>query len=166
MQHPSRISVVCGQEKSQLNIKGSGLLKISPDCTLKFDSVTIKGHQTVSTSLQTSYTALSNISDIIYPDEVQFEKFQNKVYADQIKNISEIQSKLHQTVSAEVPSQIKHIQYHYGTIAYVALVLALIIGLRVAWEKARCKRIKSNESTPHPAVRQHVPTPEFEVSVT
>lgn len=165
MQQPSRINAVCGQEKSQLTLKGSGLLKISSDCTIKLNSIIIKGHQTVSTPLQTSYTAMSNISDISYPDELQITKFHNKIYADQIKNISDIQNKLHQRVSAELPSQIKHVKYHHGTIAYIALSLVIIICLKIAWKKAHCKRLNPNQHTPRPAVRQHIPTPEFEVSV-
>lgn len=165
MKQTTRASVVCGQENSWLNLKGSGLLRIEPDCTLKFDSIVIRGHLTVSTSLQSSYTATTNMSDIIYPDEVQAEKFHIKSFADQIRNISAIQSKLHQQVSLDFPAQIKHTQYHHGTVAYVALIIAIVISAKIAWKKVRCRRIEQNQQTPRPAERRNIPQPEFVVSV-
>lgn len=163
MQQSTRISAVCGQQHSQLNLKGSGLIKINPDCTLKLNSVTIQGHQTFLTPLHASYTATTNLSDITYPHEVQFGNLHIKSYADQIKNISEIQDKLHQQVLTTFPSEIKHIKYHHATIAYAALVLAIIATTTMIYKKTCERKIKV---APVPAVRQQLPPSDFEVSVT
>lgn len=170
MQNPTRINAVCGQEHSQITLKGSGLLKISPDCMLKHKSFVIQGHQTYSSSFQSSYTstAIATTSNIMYPVETQsfFENFHIKNYSDQLQNISDIQSKLHQQVLTDLPLQIKHIKYHHTTIAYAALILAIGTIILIIYKRAQCRKMAINRQLPCPAVRQHVTPADFVVTVT
>lgn len=165
MQGPTRINAVCGQEHSQITLRGSGLLKISPDCTLKHKSIIIQGHETYSSSLHASYTAITNVSTGGYPVETQFTlaKFQLKNYTDHLQNITNIQQQLHQQVLTELPSQIQHIKYHYASIAYAALLLT--IGVIITMSYKRTFR-RFQVQGPRPAARQHIPPADYVVTET
>ena len=77
---------VSSQEYIRLNLQGTGLIKISPDCTLKYKAMFIQGHEIYSTSLHTSYTAITNMSEINYPTEEEVSRIHLKKYINHIKN--------------------------------------------------------------------------------
>lgn len=168
MMKPTRINAVCGQEHSQITLKGSGLLKISPDCTLKHKSIVIQGHQTYTSSLQSSYTAIANISSIVYPAETQLilDTFHIKNYTEHLKNITAIQHQLHQQVLTDLPSQLQHIKYHHATIAYAALILVIGVIVIMIYKRPQRQTMQLNQQRPCPAARQHTTPTDYVVTVT
>ncbi|XP_073841172.1 uncharacterized protein [Musca autumnalis] len=166
MSHQTQITTVCNQEHSRVILQGTGLIKISSDCTLKYRSMFIQGHQTYSSSLHSSYTATANVTEISYPDKTQYGKIHLRNYIDHIKNISEIQNQLHQQVLTDLPLQLDNIKRHHATVAYAALILAIGIIITALYKRRQFIKMEPSQQPPIAAVRQNVASSEFVISVS
>lgn len=165
MPHSTPMTAVCSQEHIRLNLQGTGLIKISPDCTLKYKAMFIQGHEIYSTSLHTSYTATANMSEINYPTEEEVSRIHLKKYIDHIKNISDIQQELHQQVLTDLPQQLTHIKRHHAAVAYAALLLTIGVIIATIYQKQQSRRRKSGQQTSPAEICQHAASSEFTVTV-
>uniref|UniRef100_A0A1B0AHL0 Envelope protein n=1 Tax=Glossina pallidipes TaxID=7398 RepID=A0A1B0AHL0_GLOPL len=66
----TQTTAVCDRDIIPLNLKGSGLLTIEPECILQHDSVHISGHKSVTTTLTSAYTSLGELSELSQQDFV------------------------------------------------------------------------------------------------
>lgn len=166
MPYSTQVTTVCEHEHSRLTLQGTGLIKISPDCTLKYRSMFIQGHQTYSTSVHTSYTTIVNISEIGYPDEPQLSKLHLKRYVDHIKNITEVQQQLHQQMLTDLPLQLNNMKRHHAVVAYAALMFAIGGIVIIIYLRRQHFKLDLSQQPPRAAIRQHIESSDFVVSET
>lgn len=82
-----------------IDLSGSGLLTINPDCIFKHDHIQVTGRYFSSTTLPTSYTSLAEFTNLINQEFVIFkimkaDNYSSDQYSVQLNNLSSLQHNL------------------------------------------------------------------------
>uniref|UniRef100_A0A1A9UDS3 Uncharacterized protein n=1 Tax=Glossina austeni TaxID=7395 RepID=A0A1A9UDS3_GLOAU len=97
----TQATAACDRDIIPLNLKGSGLLTIEPECILQHDSAHISSHSSVITTLMSAHASLGELSELSQQDFVKDNStatFNYSVlsnhYATQLTELATIQHKL------------------------------------------------------------------------
>ncbi|XP_037932649.1 uncharacterized protein LOC119667432 [Teleopsis dalmanni] len=166
----SRATAVCNKEIIPLNLKGSGLLTIDPDCVLKHNFVSVQGQQIIASTARYSYSSLGTISELrlqppmktsdAYNGNSTLSTIRNNQYDQQLKELTVLQKVLQSYQINDLPNQFQSHKYHSFTIAYAALVIGLILIIIMMKKKLQKKHVEissveeANRTTPIPMPRR------------
>ncbi|XP_037931434.1 uncharacterized protein LOC119666223 [Teleopsis dalmanni] len=166
----SRATAVCNKEIIPLNLKGSGLLTIDPDCVLKHNFVSVQGQQIIASTARYLYSSLGTISELrlqppmktsdAYSGNSTLSTVRNNQYDQQLKELTVLQKVLQSYQINDLPNQFQSHKYHSFTIAYAALVIGLILIIIMMKKKLQKKHVEipsdeeATRTTPIPMPRR------------
>ncbi|KAI9575942.1 hypothetical protein GQX74_011743 [Glossina fuscipes] len=121
-------TAVCDKDINSLNLKGSGLLTIEPECILQHDSVHITGHKSITATLISAYTSLGEFSELSQQNFINdsstvifnYSALSNH-YATQLTELATIQHKLEVMQATKLQH---HGLNHHSKVAYSALAIS------------------------------------------
>ncbi|XP_037942525.1 uncharacterized protein LOC119675398 [Teleopsis dalmanni] len=175
----SRATAVCNKEIISLNLKGSGLLTIDPDCVLKDNFVSMQGQQIIASTARYSYSSLDTISELrlqppmktsdAYSGNSTLSTVRNNQYDQQLKELTVLQKVLQSYQINDLPNQFQSHKYYSFTIAYAALVIGLILIIIMMKKKLQKKHVEipsdeeATRTTPIPMPRRQ--SQEFVINI-
>ena len=139
LKYPVRLTAVCNRDIQQLTLSGSGLLRLNPRCVIKHNNIILQSHESYSSSTHLSYTSSAKLTDVANPEQIaplltKINLHQFKTHLDELTNL---QHSLQHQQHFDFPAQIKVIRTHHLSIAYAALLVA-IIGIIYTAVKTTC----------------------------
>lgn len=155
----TQATAVCDKEIIPLNLEGSGLLKIKPECILKHDFIHVAGQRLITTTLNHSYSSLGKFRELSTGKFTKNPMYLDKNlpvfsenYAAQMKELTNLQQKIQ--MQTEHP-----LQYHsqHGiAVSYAALLtsisaITVILIIYVSYKKSR-QYLVSNMLQQNPSV--------------
>lgn len=127
----TQATAVCEREIIPVELRGSGLLTIKPDCILKHNFTYMSGQQLISSTLISSYTSLGYVPELLNPELIKHNILattNTSSMSDEYKRqLNELRSMQHKLESIKT-SEIQHHEYsrHGANMAYSALVISII----------------------------------------
>ncbi|XP_037931177.1 uncharacterized protein LOC119665988 [Teleopsis dalmanni] len=165
----SRATAVCNKEIIPLNIKGSGLLTIDPDCVLKNNFVSVQGQQIIASTSRYSYSSLGKIFELrlqspmktsdAYSSNSTLSTLCYNQYDQQLKELTVLQKVLQSFQINDLPNQFQSQKYHSFTIAYAALVISVTLIIIMMKKKLQKKPVNPIEAPSDKEATRTTPAP-------
>ncbi|XP_037942386.1 uncharacterized protein LOC119675270 [Teleopsis dalmanni] len=165
----SPATAVCNKKIIPLNLKGSGLLTIVPDCVLKYNFVFVQGQLIIASTSRYSYSSLGKISELrlqssmktsdAYSSNSTLSTLRYNQYDQQLKDLTVLQKVLQSYQINDLPNQFQSHKYHSFTTAYAALVISLILIIIMVKKKLQKKPVKPIEASSDEEAIRTTPTP-------
>lgn len=142
----------CKEETISLTLKGSGLLKMLPDCVIKHDLLTIQGIHIYPSSIRTSYKKLSELTEITTPERLKPVISNSTPYEIQGEQLEALKLIVASQLQEESLKKVNSHKVHQFTIGYLALLLSsVLMSVLIFKYRGACKR---QSKPPKPAPRQ------------
>ena len=163
------VNIVCGEHATVRTLVGVGVLKLSTNCVLKQDTLTITSHNIHPSQLRTSFVPTVNITSIIstsngngtstFTGRVKYETpkinmDETRKLEDQIKDIKSRPADLEELNAYDV---------HHFAVGYLGLSLGIAVAAFLIWSK--CRRPVNRVPVPMPRRLSLLQEPQFNFNV-
>ncbi|XP_055840955.1 uncharacterized protein LOC129908485 [Episyrphus balteatus] len=160
------LNIVCNSTSTQTVLEGSGILQIQPDCVLKDDFITLRGHLIQRTISRMSLSPAINLSEYSLPDDMRKISYGDLPYKKHLKELNALKQELI-NITKVLPSITHHNDVHHFTVGYTGLITSIIILIcLIRWSYCHYRKrnnvapnAKTNTSTTSAKIQGDYPNP-------